>query len=139
MSNKTMTASFSQELAQAGHNLYTDVIKMALFTSAAALGVATTVYSTTDEASGLGYTAGGATMVLSSGFPLVVGPAVQFRWDTVEWAASTITARYALMYNVTRANKSILVLDFGGDRSSAASPFTITFPTTMPPLITVGR
>jgi hypothetical protein len=138
MGKKIYPTSFAQEIAQGGHDLYTDTLKLALFTAAAALSSATSVYSTTNETSGPGYTAGGVAMTISAGHPVVDGASVLFRYDQVSWPASSLTARFGLVYNATKSNKAVLVLDFGHDRSSLASAFTIAFPVTMPPLIKVG-
>ncbi len=100
--------------------------KCALYTSAAALSKATTAYTSTGEVSGTGYTAGGATLT---------GYAAALDTDTAvldfadpTWASSTITARGALIYNVTNANKAVAVVDFGSDITSTNGTFTVTFP-----------
>ena len=121
---QTQTTSFKKELYQAVHNLATDTIKIALYTGNANLNEDTTVYSATNEVSGTGYTAGGETMtgvaISSSGYVAYAN------WNNVSWTAS-LTARCALIYNVTRGNKSIAVLDFGSDKTSTTT-FTITMP-----------
>lgn len=121
---QTQTTSFKKELYQAVHNLATDTIKIALYTGNADLNEDTTVYSATNEVSGTGYTAGGETMtgvaISSSGYVAYVN------WANVSWTAA-LTARCALIYNVTQGNKSIAVLDFGSDKTSTTT-FTITMP-----------
>ena len=121
---QTQTTSFKKELYTAVHNLATDTIKIALYTGNANLNEDTTVYSATNEVSGTGYTAGGATMtgvaISSSGYVAYAN------WNNVSWTAA-LTARCALIYNVTRGNKSIAVLDFGSDKTSTTT-FTITMP-----------
>ena len=121
---QTQTTSFKKELYQAVHNLSTDTIKIALYTGNADLNEATTVYSATNEVSGTGYTAGGETMtgvaISSSGYVAYAN------WNNVSWTAA-LTARCALIYNVTQGNKSIAVLDFGSDKTSTTM-FTITMP-----------
>ena len=121
---QTQTTSFKKELYQAVHNLSTDTIKIALYTGNADLNEATTVYSATNEVSGTGYTAGGETMtgvaISSSGYVAYAN------WNNVSWTAA-LTARCALIYNVTQGNKSIAVLDFGSDKTSTTT-FTITMP-----------
>ena len=120
---QTQTTSFKRELYQAIHNLTTDVLKIALYTASADLNEATTVYSSANEVSGGGYTLGGVTMtgvtISSSGYTAYVDFA-----DVVFGAA--VTARCALIYNSSKANRSIAVLDFGSDKTSAN--FTITMP-----------
>jgi len=121
---QTQTTSFKKELYQAVHNLSTDTIKIALYTGNANLNEDTTVYSATNEVSGTGYTAGGETMtgvqISSSGYVAYAN------WNNVSWTAA-LTARCALIYNVTQGNKSIAVLDFGSDKTSTTT-FTITMP-----------
>lgn len=108
------------------HDLDTDIIKIALYTSAATLGATTTAYTTSNEVVGTGYIAGGNT--LASPIISVDGTTgiVDFA-DTV-WATSTITARGALIYNASKSNKAIAVLDFGSDKSSSGGDFTVIMP-----------
>jgi len=121
---QTQTTSFKKELYQAVHNLSTDTIYIALYTASADLNEDTTVYSATNEVSGSGYTAGGQALtgvaISSSGYVAYVN------WSNVSWTAA-LTARCALIYNVTQGNKSIAVLDFGSDKTSTTT-FTITMP-----------
>jgi hypothetical protein len=120
---QTQTTSFKTELYTAVHNLSTDTLKIALYTANANLNEATTVYTTDGEVSGGGYTAGGVTLtgvtISSSGYTAYVD------FADVVFNAS-VTARCALIYNVTQGNKSIAVLDFGSDKTS--TNFTITMP-----------
>lgn len=120
---QTQTTSFKTELYTAVHNLSTDALKIALYTANANLNEATTVYTTDGEVSGGGYTAGGVTLtgvtISSSGYTAYVD------FADVVFNAS-VTARCALIYNVTQGNKSIAVLDFGSDKTS--TNFTITMP-----------
>jgi hypothetical protein len=120
---QTQTTSFKAELYQAIHNLTTDTLKIALYNGNANLNEATTEYTTSNEVSGGGYSAGGVTMtgvtINSSGFTAYVDFS-----DVVFNAA--VTARCALIYNASKANRSIAVLDFGSDKTSAN--FTITMP-----------
>jgi hypothetical protein len=121
---QTQTTSFKKELYQAIHDLSTDTIKIALYTGNADLNADTTVYSATNEVSGTGYTAGGATMtgvsISSSGYIAYAN------WDNVSWTAA-LTARCALIYNASKGNKSVAILDFGSDKTSTTT-FTITMP-----------
>jgi len=123
---QAMCTSFKTELLGGVHDLDTDTIKIALFTSSATLGAATTAYSTTNEVSGTGYTAGGNTLtgatITSSGTTAIVD------FDNTTWAASTITARGAMIYNASKANRAIAILDFGSDKTSTDGDFTIQFP-----------
>jgi hypothetical protein len=121
---QTQTTSFKKELYQGIHDLSTDTIKIALYTAAADLNASTTAYSSTNEVVASGYTAGGQTMtgasINSDDYTAYVN------WNNVSWTTA-VTARCALIYNVTQGNKSIAVLDFGADKTS-----TVTFLITMP-------
>lgn len=120
---QTQTTSFKAELYQAIHDLPNDTLKIALYTGNADLNESTTAYTTSDEVSGGGYVAGGVTMtgvtINSSGFTAYVD------FNNVVFNAA-VTARCALIYNSSKANRSIAVLDFGSDKTSAN--FTITMP-----------
>jgi len=120
---QTQTTSFKTELYTAVHNLSTDTLKIALYTASADLNESTTVYSATNEVTGTGYVAGGVVLtgvtISSSEYTAFVD------FADVVFGAS-VTARCALIYNVTQGNKSIAVLDFGSDKTSVN--FTITMP-----------
>ena len=122
---QTQTTSFKAELYQGIHDLTTDVIKIALYNGNASLNADTTVYSTSNEVTGTGYSAGGKTMtgitVNTSGYTAYVG------FDNVTWNPGAFTARCALIYNSSKSNKAIAVLDFGSDKTTT-STFTITMP-----------
>ena len=121
---QTQTTSFKKELYQAVHNLSTDTLKIALYTGNASLGASTTVYTSSNEVVATGYTAGGQALtgvaISSSDYTAYVN------WANVSWTAA-LTARCALIYNVTQGNKSIAVIDFGADKTSTTT-FTITMP-----------
>jgi hypothetical protein len=125
---QTQTTSFKVELYQGVHNLLTDTLKIALYTSDATLGAATTVYTTTGEVVAAGYTAGGNTLTGVTINSLDSTAYVNFA-DT-SWA-STLTARGALIYNASQGNKAIAVLDFGADKTSTTT-FLITMPANTP-------
>jgi hypothetical protein len=124
---QTQTTSFKKELYTGVHNLSTNTLKIALYTAAADLNESTTVYTTAAEVTGGGYVAGGVTLtgvtISSSGYTAYVD------FANVVFNAS-VTARCALIYNVTQGNKSIAVLDFGSDKTS--TNFTITMPVNGP-------
>lgn len=105
----------------------TDVFKIALFTSAATLGATTTAYSTTNEASGTGYTAGGNTLTISQ-VPTSSGTTAFLDFADTTWSSATITARGALIYKSGGGNPAVAVLDFGSDKTSTNGDFTIVFP-----------
>jgi hypothetical protein len=105
-----------------------NTFKIALFTSAATLGAGTTAYSTTNEVTtGGNYTAGGNTLVAVS--PATSGTTAFVDFADTTWASSTITANGALIYNNTNANRSVISLAFGSDKSSSNGDFQIIFPT----------
>ena len=119
-----MTSSFKQELPQGIHNLLTDTIKIALYTALSDIGPGTTVYTTSNEVSGAGYVAGGETL-LNAAITLS-GTTACITFDNISWPGSGFTARGALIYNSSKADRSVAVLDFGSDKTSPN--FTITFP-----------
>lgn len=123
---QAMCNSFKTELLGGTHDLDTDVIKIALFTSSATLGASTTAYSTTNEVSGTGYTAGGNT--LSGATISLSGSTAIVDFTDTTWSSATITARGALIYNSSKSDKAIAVLDFGSDKSSTNGDFTVVFP-----------
>lgn len=127
---QAMCTSFKVELLQGVHNFTNttgDVFKIALYTSSANLDSTTTVYTTTNEVSGTGYTAGGNT--LTNVTPTSSGTTAFTDFADTTWSTATITARGALIYNSTESNKAVAVLDFGSDKTSTAGNFTIVFPT----------
>jgi hypothetical protein len=100
--------------------------KCALFTSAATLGAASTTYSATNEVTGTGYTAGGATL---TGYAVSLdGTVAILDFADPAWTNSTITARGAEIYDATNGNKIRAVLDFGSDIISTNGTFTVTLP-----------
>jgi hypothetical protein len=106
----------------------TQVFKIALFTSSATLSAATTAYSTSNEVSGTGYSAGGNVLTISQ-VPTSTGTTAFLDFADTTWSTSTITARGALIYLANgTTNPAIAVLDFGGDKTSTAGNFTIQFP-----------
>ena len=123
---QTQTTSFKKELYQGIHDLTTDVLKIALYNANADLNEDTTAYTTTAEITGTGYSAGGKVLtgvtIGSSGYTAYVD------FADVEWNPGVFTARCALIYNSSKANRSIAVLDFGSDKTSTAT-FKIVMPT----------
>ena len=127
--SQAMCTSFKKELLEAVHNFKNsggDTFKIALYTSSASLGAATTAYSTTNEISGTGYTAGGNTLTRVD--PSSSGTTGFTDFANTTWSSATITARGALIYNDTDSDKAVAVLDFGADKTSTAGDFTIQFP-----------
>lgn len=107
----------------------TQTFKIALFTSTATLDATTTAYSVTNEVSGTGYTAGGASITISQA-PTSTSTTAWLDFTDVTWSASTITAAGALIYSDSAAgDPAVAVLDFGEDKTSTDGDFTIVFPT----------
>jgi hypothetical protein len=134
-----MTTSFKLQLLSGIHAIATTVVraattadtfKLALYTSSATLDATTTVYSATNETTnttGTAYTAGGNT--LTSGTTSSSGTTAFADFADSSWSTASFTARGALIYNSTQGNKSVVVLDFGSDKTASAGTFTIIFPT----------
>lgn len=120
-----VTNSYKADLLAAIH-APGDVYKFALFTSTATLDANTTAYSTTNEVSGTGYTAGGITL---TGYTPGSGSGVAWiDWNDPVWANSTLVAAGGLIYNSSKSNKSVAVLSFGGNITSTNGPFTVQLP-----------
>lgn len=117
--------SYKQEILEGVHSS-ADTYKIALFTDSATLSASTTAYSSTNEVSGTGYTAGGATLAgFSSGLS---GSTAYLTFSDPSWANATITARGCLIYNSSKSNKAVAAFDFGGNITSTNGTFTIDLP-----------
>jgi hypothetical protein len=129
--SQAMCTSFKKALLDGEMDFSSDtsqVFKVALYTSSADLSAATTAYSTTNEVSGTGYTAGGNTLTVVA--PTTSGTTAFLDFSDTTWATATITARGALIYLANGStNPAVAVLDFGGNKTSTAGDFTIQFPT----------
>jgi hypothetical protein len=126
MITQTQTTSFKEELYEGVHNLLTDTIKIALYTAFADLGADTIAYTTSNEITGTGYAAGGIT--LTGATVLTSSDTAFVNFNNASWPNATFTCRGALIYNSSKANRSIAVLNFGSDRSVTSNTFTVTFP-----------
>ena len=141
---QAVCTSFKQELLQGIHNFTNgpgggtttttgtgNAFKLALYTSSATLDATTTAYTVTNEVSGTGYSAGGGA--LTNVTPTTSGTTALTDFADLTFSSATITARGALIYNSSTtagtADRAVLVLDFGGDKTSTAGDFTIQFPT----------
>ena len=128
---QAMCTSFKKELMEAKHNFLNsggNTFKIALYTSSATLSAATTAYSATNEVSGTNYTAAGNTLTRVD--PATSGTTAYTDFADTTWSSSTITALGAVIYNDSASgDPSVIVLNFGADKSSSAGDFTITFPT----------
>jgi hypothetical protein len=128
-----MCASFKQELLGGTHDLDTDILKMALIKASptGTYGASTTNYSTvtgnSDEASGTNYTTGGQTLdgatISLSGTTAIVD------FTDEVFSNVTVSADGCIIYNSSKSNRAICVIDFGGTVSATAGDLTIQFPT----------
>jgi len=127
-----MCTSFKQELLTGTHNFTAstgDTFKLALYDNNASFTAATTAYTATNEVSNSGtYTAGGGS--LTNVTPTTSGTTAFTDFADLTFTSATITARGALIYNDTATgDPSVVVLDFGSDKSSTSGDFQIVFPT----------
>ena len=135
--------SFKGELLQGQHNFTAgtgNVFKLALYTSAATLSSATTVYTSTNEVANTGqYTTGGGTLTNIS--PVVSSGVAFIDFADISFTGVTLTAAGCLIYNTSSSNKAVCVLDFGGDKSATSGTFTIQFPadTTSAAILRIGN
>ena len=122
--------SFKGELLTGTHNFTAgtgNVFKLALYTSAATLSSATTVYANTNEVANSGqYVTGGG--VLTNVSPVVSSGVAFIDFSDLSFTGVTLTARGALIYNTSATNKAVCVLDFGSDKTATSGTFTIQFP-----------
>lgn len=127
--SQAMCTSFKVDLLAGVQDFDTDTFKVALYTSSATLDASTTAYTTSNEVPSTGnYTAGGNTLTVSV-TPTFTGTTAFVSFANTTWSAATITARGALIYNSSKSNKAVAVLDFGSDKTSTSGDFTINFPT----------
>lgn len=128
---QALCTSFKVEILQGIHNFTAstgDVFKLALYTSSANLDATTTVYTSSNEVANSGtYTAGGGT--LTNITPTSSGTTAFLDFADISFTSATITARGALIYNSSKSNRAVAVLDFGSDKISTTGTFTVQFPT----------
>ena len=127
---QAMCTSFKKELLEGVHNFKNSggsTFKLALFTSSATLGASTTAYATSNEATGTNYSAGGASLTRVD--PSSSGTTALTDFADLTFSTATVTANGALIYNSSASDKAVIVLAFGGDKTSTAGDFTIQFPT----------
>jgi hypothetical protein len=126
-----MCTSFKKELLEAKHNFLAsggNSFKLALYTNSASFTAATTAYTSSNEASGTNYSAGGSALTNIN--PTTSGTTAFTDFSDLTFSTATVTARGALIYNDTASgDPSVVVLDFGADKTSTAGDFTIVFPT----------
>lgn len=130
MITQLQTTSFKKELYEGIHNLLIDTIKIALYTANANLNALTTEYIITNEITGAGYTAGGNVLVGAKVTALDNTAFVSF--DNTTWTNASFTCRGALIYNFSKANRSIAVLNFGSDKIVDNQSLQILFPPNVP-------
>lgn len=129
-----LCTSFKKELLERKHDFNATsghTFKIALYTSSATLGAATTNYAATNEVVGTGYTAGG--VALTNIDPTSSGTTAFIDFADATWASATITAAGALIYNTTTdggtsTTNAVAVISFGGDKTSTNGDFVIQFP-----------
>lgn len=119
--------NFKEDCLIGIHDFASATFKIALFTSVASLSNGTSIYNTSAEvSSGSGYTTGGATLSVTD--ITIDGSVAIVDFADASWTSATFTARGCLIYNSTRSNKTVAVIDFGGDKTATNGTFTIQFP-----------
>ena len=130
-SGNFMCTSLKKELMEAKHNFLLsggNTFKLAMYDNNASFDASTTAYTATNEVSGTGYSAGGGTLTRID--PSSSGTTAFTTFSDLTFSTATVTARGALIYNDTAAgDPTVIVLDFGADKTSTAGDFTIQFPT----------
>lgn len=130
-SGNFMCTSFKKELLEGVHNFKNSggsTFKLAMYTNSASFDASTTAYTTSNEISGTGYTAGGGTLTRVD--PTTSGTTAFTDFSDLTFSSSSLTARGALIYNDSASgDPSVVVLDFGADKTSSSGDFTIVFPT----------
>jgi|TARA_A100000172_G_C3040058_1_gene110061 hypothetical protein len=125
-----MCTTFKKEILEAVHNFKNtggSTFNLALYTSSASLGASTTAYTTSNEVSGTGYTAKGASLTRVD--PSNDGTTAITDFSNLTFSSSSITARGALIFNDSASgDPAVCVLDFGADKTSTSGDFTIQFP-----------
>lgn len=125
-----LPTSFKVEILKGVHNFTAssgDTFKMALYTSSASLGAATTAYTTSNEVSGTNYTAKGNT--LTSVTPVASSTTAVCDFADTTWSSATITANGAMIFNESASgDPAVAILSFGSDKTSTAGDFVISFP-----------
>ncbi len=127
---QTMCTSFKKALLDGEMDFSSNTsqtFKIALYTSSATLDATTTAYSTSNEVSGTNYSAGGNTLTVTA--PTTSGTTAFLDFSDTTWSTATITARGALIYQSGGSNPAVAVLDFGSDKTTTSSDFTVQFPT----------
>ena len=128
---QAMCTSFKKELLEAKHNFLAtggNTFNLALYPSSATMSAATTAYTTSQAASGTNYTAKGSSLTRVN--PTTSGTTAFTDFSDLTFGTCTITARGCMIFNDSASgDPAVAVFDFGGDKTSTAGSFTITFPT----------
>jgi hypothetical protein len=141
---QSLCTSFLSELMTATHNFGTapvravtsaDTFKGALYLASATINAGTTVYTTTGEVTGTGYTAGGVTITnatapTSTNTSSTAGTAYWTPSASVTYSSVTLSTAFdtMLLYNSSQSNKAVGVYTFGSQTITAGN-FTLTMPT----------
>jgi hypothetical protein len=122
--------SFKEELLEGIHDFLTDTFKVALYTNNATIGPDTTAYTTSNETSGAGYTAGGNTL---TGVAVALSQGIAYvDFGDTTWTSGNFSARGALIYNSSKANRAVAVFEFGEVKTVSSGNFQIQFPPANP-------
>ena len=125
-----MCTSFKQELMEAVHNFKNsggNTFRLALYTNSATFPASTTAYTSSNEVSGTGYTAKGNDLTRVD--PTTSSTTAFTDFADTTWSSSSITARGGLLFNDSASgDPSVIILDFGADKTSSSGDFTVAFP-----------
>ena len=118
---------FKEDCLEGVHHFSSATFKMALYTSVASLSNGTSVYITSAEvANGNGYTTGGSIVTVLD--VTIDGSIAIVDFNSVSWTSATFTASGCLIYNDTQSDKTVAVIDFGGDKTATNGTFTVQMP-----------
>lgn len=127
MITQGMCVSFKRELFEGVHDFTSDTFKLALYVSTASLHPSTTTaYTASGETTGDGYTAGGIDLTAAA--PATSGLYALCDFDDATFSSVSITARGGLIYNSSKSDKAVAIIDFGIDKTKIASDFVVRFP-----------
>ena len=129
-SGNFMCTSFKKELMEGGHNFKNsggNTFRMALYTDDSSFTAATTAYTSSNEISGTNYTAKGNSLTRVD--PTTSGTTAYTDFADTSWSTATFTAMGAMIYNDSASgDPSVVILDFGADKTATAGTFTVAFP-----------
>ena len=122
-----IAVKFKEDSLKGLHDFTSAEFKIALYTSVASLSNGTSVYITSGQvANGNGYATGGKVVTVTS--VTVDGTVGIVNFSNVSWTSATFTARGCLIYNATKSNKTVAVIDFGGEKTATNGTFTVQMP-----------